>query len=96
MPDRFRRQELLFLAEGVCGGTSWGDGNYLVALQEEDVVKDLRSLLAELSANWLKRRKAQAPTTVNTVKPRPAHQATRQRAAHKPKTPPTRDVASNM
>ncbi|WP_164778161.1 hypothetical protein [Mesorhizobium sp. M7A.F.Ca.US.006.01.1.1] len=59
-------------------------------------MKDLRSLLAELSANWLKRRKAQAPTTVNNVKTRPAHQATRQRAAHKPKTPPTRDIASNM
>ncbi|WP_292634612.1 hypothetical protein [Mesorhizobium sp.] len=59
-------------------------------------MKGLRSLLAELSTNWLKRRKAQAPTVVNTVKPRPAHQAPRQRAAHKPKTPSTRDVSSNM
>ena len=59
-------------------------------------MKDLRSLLAELSASWLKRRKAQAPTTVNTVEPHPVHQATRQRAPHKPKTPPTRDIASNM
>ncbi|WP_164754102.1 hypothetical protein [Mesorhizobium sp. M7A.F.Ca.US.008.03.1.1] len=57
-------------------------------------MKGLRSLLAELSASWLKRRKA--PTTVNTVKPRPDHQAMRQRSAHKPKKPPTRDVASNM
>ncbi|WP_292643292.1 hypothetical protein [Mesorhizobium sp.] len=61
-------------------------------------MKDLRSLLAGLSSIWLKRRKAQAPTTVNTVKaaPRPAQQTTKQRAAHKPKPPPTRDVASNM
>jgi hypothetical protein len=38
-------------------------------------VKDLRSLLAELSSSWLKRRKAQAPDTVNMVKaaPRPAN-----------------------
>ncbi|MER9297857.1 hypothetical protein NKI38_15375 [Mesorhizobium sp. M0621] len=59
-------------------------------------MKDLRSLLAELSSSWLKHRKAQAPETVNMVKaaPRPAQQATRQRAAHKPKPPP--DVASNM
>jgi hypothetical protein len=61
-------------------------------------VKDLRSLLAELSSSWLKRRKAQAPDTVNMVKaaPRPAPPTTRQRAAHKPKPPSTRDVASNM
>ncbi|MBZ9775296.1 hypothetical protein [Mesorhizobium sp. CO1-1-8] len=57
-------------------------------------MEGLRSLLAELSASWLKRRKA--PATLNTVKSRPAHQAMRQRAAHKPKKPPTRDVASNM
>jgi hypothetical protein len=67
-------------------------------LQKEDVVKELRSLLAELSSSWLKRRKAQSPDTVDTVKaaPRLAQQTTRQRAAHKPKPPPTRDFASNM
>ncbi|WP_164757640.1 MULTISPECIES: hypothetical protein [unclassified Mesorhizobium] len=61
-------------------------------------MKDLRSLLAELSSSWLKRRKAQALKTTATVKtaPRFAEQTTRQRAAHKPKPPPTRDVASNM
>ena len=98
MPDRFRRQETFFWWNGFSAGTSWEDGNYPVALQEEDVVKDLRSLLADLSSVWLKRRKAQAPDTVTMVKaaPRPAQQATRQPAAHKPKPPSTRNVASNM
>jgi hypothetical protein len=63
-------------------------------------VKHLRSLLAELSSSWRKRRKAQAQAldNVNMVKaaPRPAPPKTRQRAAHKPKPPSTRDVASNM
>lgn len=79
-------------------GTSWEDGNYSVAFREEDVVKDLRSLLADLSSSWLKRRKTQALKTTATVKaaPRLAEQATRQCAAHKPKPPSTRDVASNM
>ncbi|WP_208647047.1 hypothetical protein [Mesorhizobium kowhaii] len=75
------------------GGTSPALGNYPVAQQAEDVVKGLRSLLAELSLSWLKRRKAQAPQTLNpktvipktvtTVKanPRAAEHKTRQRPA---------------
>ena len=61
-------------------------------------MKDLRSLLVEMSSNWLKRRKAQAPDTVKTVKaaPRLAERTTRQRPAHKPKPKSARDVASNM
>jgi len=78
---------------------SLAHGNCSVVLQkEEDVVKDLRSLLAELSSSWLRRSKAMAPGNGNSVKaaPRVAHQTTRPRAAHKPKPPSTRDVASNM
>lgn len=61
-------------------------------------MKDLRSLLAELSSSWLKRRKTQAPNTVKSAKaaPRIAPQLPKQCAAHKPKPPPSRDVASNM
>ena len=90
------------------GGTSRAIENYPVAQQEEDVVKGLRSLLAELSLSWLRRRKAQAPQTanlktatpktLNTVKaaPRKAEHKTRQRPADKPKPLSSRDVASNM
>lgn len=66
-------------------------------------MKDLRSLLVEMSSSWLKRRKARAPDNlktvdVNTVKPAPrlAERTTRQRPAHKPKPRSARDVASNM
>ena len=73
-------------------------GNYPVAQQEEDVVTGLRSLLAELSSSWLRRRKAQVPRTVKPAKavPRLSEHTTRQRPAHKPKPISTRDVASNM
>ncbi|WP_292377246.1 hypothetical protein [Mesorhizobium sp.] len=59
-------------------------------------MKTLRSLLAELSSNWLRRRKVQAPVGGNPVKPvsRLPHQ--KMRPAHKPKPPSSRDVASNM
>ncbi|MBZ9797746.1 hypothetical protein [Mesorhizobium sp. ES1-4] len=61
-------------------------------------MKTLRSLLAELSSNWLQHRKAQKPFAGNPVKPvsRVAHQPARVRPAHKPKPPSSRDVASNM
>ncbi|WP_206525626.1 hypothetical protein [Mesorhizobium sp. M7A.F.Ca.CA.004.05.2.1] len=61
-------------------------------------MKALRSLLAELSSNWLRRRKAQASNTAGNAKATPsvAPQASNQRAAHRPKPPSTRDVASNM
>lgn len=66
-------------------------------------MKDLRRLLVEMSSNWLKRRKAQAPDNVKTVDvktvkaaPRLAERTTRQRPVHKPKPKSARDVASNM
>ncbi|RUW52112.1 MULTISPECIES: hypothetical protein [unclassified Mesorhizobium] len=61
-------------------------------------MKTLRSLLAELSSNWLRRRKVQAPVAGNPVKPvsRLPHQTAKMRPAHKPKPPSSRDVASNM
>ncbi|MBZ9675692.1 hypothetical protein [Mesorhizobium sp. ES1-1] len=65
-------------------------------------MKELRGLLAELSSNWLKRRKTQAPRKADSVKaasavkqPYAEHKP-RPRPAHKPKPISTRDVASNM
>lgn len=63
---------------------------------------DLRSLLAELSSNWLKRRGTPAMVPMaNVIKatkplPRSPSPTTRMRPAHKPKPPRTRDLASNM
>lgn len=65
-------------------------------------MKELRGLLAELSSNWLMRRKTQAPhkadtvKAASTVKQHTAEHKPRPRPAHKPKPISTRDVASNM
>ena len=61
-------------------------------------MKALRSLLAELSSSWLQRRKAQKPSAGNPVKPvsRVPRQAATVRPVHKPRSPSSRDVASNM
>ena len=56
-------------------------------------MKDLRSLLVEMSSNWLKRRKAQAPVNVKTIDvttfkaaPRLAERTTRQRPSPQAQT----------
>ncbi|WP_171892235.1 hypothetical protein [Mesorhizobium erdmanii] len=61
-------------------------------------MKNLRGLLADLSASWLKRRKAQPPATVKPIRTAPhvAHQTTRQLPAHKPKPVAARDITSHM
>ncbi|TPM38096.1 hypothetical protein [Mesorhizobium sp. B2-3-4] len=80
-------------------GTSQVFGDYRIARWrspiEEDDVKALHSLIAELSSNWLRRRKALPPAPPVKTVSRP-HQQVVIRPAHKPKPRSTRDVASNM